>query len=456
MQMTEEQKGSPTLGEVEERAARGAFRKMVPRVSVVGLVFSLVATGIITFLSGWNSVPIFGFTLLLAWILLGAISLGPLRRLEFNRIIQDEKLDDLYDQMVLGKGGPLLAAVLDGREIAADAELPAGINLSHIFHIKRQLVLKGQLRKGVRLYEFVCRKKSPNTGYSPGDQTVLGSMYVAIGRYPEGTKLLRERLDEIKSEVHPNGRLLIGLLIQLAFASIVLHRAEEARVYLEGFRKLFEEGFRKDLETVTRDLLEKIPGVKGDMTPGEVGLAIDLANFWELSGEFKALAGDPSADEDLEKAETLMSIEETQGILTLFLPSVKHSRASLALKYGDFRRAEKLAGECLEYFEKRTRYRGPDYFLAKSSHAFARMRQSPGGSASAELEAAVQGMKCEVEDSQLDLATCLVRLGESRHREGDTSSARAALQEALDVRSRQYPERDEKIQEARMLLAALG
>lgn len=421
---------------------RAVLRTAIVAVLTLGkayLILAIVVTALASILFHLNALVAFIGALIGCAIL--CVSFTQLRSLcksEFAVICQEEHLWELADRQVFEEAGVCLQDILEDRQ-PKDVRPDSDMWLSQAQLI---FIRKGQLQKALKIAEYLSKDTNSNDNSAEYSTNALACLYVEIGRYEDGIGIFHTNLSRLESDNRSGSPAYVTTLVGLIQASIDKQQTSDAERFLKRLKQTIES---TNKEERSDDLDQAVKRTSGKDE-------VDMAFYWLLSGRLKTQTGDSDAESALIAAKAIMANEQYQKTYTLLYPEILLALASLALKQKNFEKAEELAKQSLEFYEKRTRYTGAKYLIAKATLVYSRLNQGTKENATRELETILQGLRSELAETHPDIATCLAQLAASHLSDGNRKAGRAALEEALLISTKLFPQDACEIHELRNLL----
>ncbi|MBX9671384.1 MAG: tetratricopeptide repeat protein [Candidatus Obscuribacterales bacterium] len=398
----------------------------------VGLIGAGVLTLILCFL--FHLDPLMAFAGSFVGCVIVCLSLIPIKPIwlsKFTCVCQERKLYELADKLAYEGIEGSVQEILAGRKPREETpELRLKLSQLQLLYIR-----KGELRTAMKIAEYMV-----STADSPYHDNTIATMYVEVGRFEDGIRILRSSQVGLNMEGRGNSPVAVTTYLGLISAELSLRRFSAAEGSLQKLKEVLDGDQECQQST---DRLVRIEVAKRE---------IDTAFYLYLLGKLQTLTGDESAESNLTAALKIMEKESNRRAVQLLPPEIKLSLAELALAKGQFEKAKTEAEQALRVYETESRYRGIDYHKSRAIVAYSKFRQGLE-SATDQLKDALKGMSTQLEDNHPDLATHMFRLAESQIKESDIPSAIANLQRAYEIRNALFGANDQLTLEAKNMLA---
>ncbi len=398
----------------------------------LGLVGAGVLTLIFCFL--FHLDPIMAFAGSFVGCVIVCLVLLPIKPIwlsKFTSVCQERKLYDLADKLAYEGIEGSVQEILAGRKPREETpELRLKLSQLQLLYIR-----KGDLRTAMKIAEYMV-----STADSPYHDNTIATMYVEVGRFEDGIRILRGSQVGLNMEGRANSPAAFTTYLGIISAELAMRKFADAEANLKKLKELLDGD--QDC-TQSTDRLVRIEVAKAE---------IDSAFYHYLLGRLQTLTGDESARSNLEKALKIMDKDSNKRAVQLLYPEIKLSLAKLALTRGDYEKARLEGEQAFQLYETETRYRGVDYHKARAIIAYAKFRQGLG-SATDQLKDALKGMSAQLEDNHPELATHMFWLAENQIKENDIQSASVNLQRAYEIRNALFGPEDQLTIEARNMLA---
>lgn len=434
----------------EERELRLARAKLTATTKTIRLLifvrgtFVLVAATVLTLVL--SSLHPLNLPLTFAGSLVGiaifTLATTPIKSIwlsKFSSACQTEQLWDDARDIAMDNAEEAINDILEGRY--PRNPFP-GLRLK-VSQMQLVLIRKGDLKQAARLAEYLHRDSKPdNKDYKTNS---LGCILLKVGKYDRGFELLESALTNIESNNRTNSPAHVTSLLGLSQGCIDLERFDKAERYLERLKDA-TKACHSQKGTNTTDNYVKMSVAN----PG-----IEMAFYWYNLSRLRELQGSDEAEATLQKAIDIMKDPDLRKVVVLFYPELILTKATFALSKNDYLKAETLAKEALELYLSDTPNQGCDLTRAKSTIAYAQLKQGRSESAVTDLTECLERFQDLLYEPHPLIATCLIQLGEAYAQAGQTEKARECFKRALETRTKLLPEASPRIRQAEELIAQL-
>jgi len=404
------------------------------------LVMATVMTIVLTLLFHLNAPLAFlGSLAGVLFVTITRTSVKTIWQSNFASCCQEEGLWTMAEELASIGIKDEIEQILAGRQPQSSRhELPMKISQLQVMAIRR-----GDLKTAVKFSEYLYRNSTDDRHNRAYQANSLACNYTELGNYTRGFELFGTNLDELETSGRADTPAYISTLLGAIQASIDLERIDDAQNYLKRLKQSIAASQSSNSVNKTDAWIKQTVSTGG----------IDNAFAHYFSARIKTLKNDPEAELELLQAFDIVKDPDIQKRLTLLLPEMLTFHAQLAMKKGEYDKAERIAEQALEYYETKTQNKGTDF--AKARRTLAHIRLKRGKNTREELEECLKHMKELVFDPHPAIALSLFQVGEAYANEGKFGQARQFLQQSLEMRKRLLPENCPSIRETEDLLSKL-